>query len=67
MQVEQFEILLQMQSKCQKLRIANFECFEVYCGIVMVSVVFIFVKFQCKGVAAQRYCLQNEQDIFFTP
>ena len=39
MQVGQFEILLQVQGKCQKLGISNFEYFEVYCGIVMVSVV----------------------------
>ena len=40
MQVEQFEILLQMQDKCQKLGIANFEYFGVCCSIMMVSVVF---------------------------
>ena len=42
MQVEQFEILLQIQ--VPKKRIANFECFEVFFGgVLMVSVVF-FVK-----------------------
>ena len=33
LQVEQFEILLQMQGKFQKLGTANFECFEVYFGV----------------------------------
>ena len=43
MQVEQLEILLQIQGKYQKLVIADFECIEVFCGVLMVSVVF-FVK-----------------------
>ena len=51
--VEQFEILLQMQGKFQKPRISNFECFKVYYGIVMLSVVY-FVKLYSKGVAVQR-------------
>ena len=42
MQIEQFEILLQIQ--VPKKKIANFECFKVFFGsILMVSVVF-FVK-----------------------
>ena len=53
-----------MQCKFQKLVITSFGCFEVCCGIVMVSVVFFFVKLYCKIVARHRCGKQNEQGIF---
>ena len=43
MQVKQFGIGLQILYKIKNLRISNFGCFEVCCGIVLLSVVF-FVK-----------------------
>ena len=43
MQVKQFGIWLQTQCKLKNSVIANLDCFEVICGIFMVSVVF-FVK-----------------------
>ena len=44
-------IFLQMQGKCQKFGIINFECFEVYYGIVKVLVVFF-----CEVVVQRSRC-----------
>ena len=47
-QVKQFGFLLQMQRKCQKLRIANFGYFDIGCGIVLVLIVFFLSSCSAK-------------------
>ena len=51
MQIEQFEVLLEMQGKFQKLGIANFQYFEVCCGIVPVLEAFF-----CEVVVQSSCC-----------
>ena len=55
-QVEQFEIWLQMQGKYLNLGNANFEYFHVYCGIIIVLVVFF-----CEIVVQESFCAEIVQ------
>ena len=66
MQVEQFKILLQMQGKYQKFKIANFKCFEVHCGIMTVSVVFFLWSCSAKELLCRDIAYKMSR-AFFLP